>query len=348
MRFNMKFDFIIGNPPYQETRNNTSDVPVYPYLMNEAYRLSDKVLLITPARFLKDVGKTSKQWNEKMLSDDHFKVLEEHLNSQQIFPNTNIKGGVVITYRDARRIFGAIGCFISQSELLSLFRKVQISFGISLAEIMFSDSSYKLSDIIHLEQPVACSRLKDSAKRFFATNVFNVLGSDVFSEMKVDDDYVGLYGLVSGHRVVRYLKSSYVVDPGNLYKYKVFVPKSNGSGALGEVLSTPVIGQPVIGQPAIGHTQTFISIGSFDTEEEAEACLKYIKSKFARVMLGICKVTQHNSPKVWQYVPLQDFTVNSDIDWSVSISEIDRQLYEKYGLDVSEIDFIETHVTAMD
>lgn len=100
----------------------------------------------------------------------------------------------------------------------------------------------------------------------------------------------------------------------NLYKYKVIIPASNGSGAIGEVLSTPLI----------GYTQSFIGIGAFDTYIEAEACYKYIKSKFARTMLGILKITQHNHKDTWKYVPVQDFTPNSDIDWTKSIPEIDR------------------------
>ncbi|MGC4440876.1 restriction endonuclease, partial [Streptococcus suis] len=92
-----------------------------------------------------------------------------------------------------------------------------------------------------------------------------------------------------------------------LEKYKVFVPGSNGSGALGEVLSTPLIGEPLI-----GHTQTFISFGAFDNQEEAKNCLKYIKTKFARVMLGTLKITQHNeTASTWKNVPLQDFTSSS-------------------------------------
>lgn len=121
------------------------------------------------------------------------------------------------------------------------------------------------------------------------------------------------------------------------------LPAANGSGALGESLATPLIGQPFI-----GHTETFISIGPFDSNQEAEAALSYIKTKYARCMLGILKITQHNSPEKWAYVPLQDFTPNSDIDWSQSVADIDKQLYSKYGLDENEIDFIETHVKEMD
>ena len=105
---------------------------------------------------------------------------------------------------------------------------------------------------------------------------------------------------------------------------------------------------PLIGEPLIGHTQTFISIGNFKEKKEAENCLKYIKTKFARCLLGILKITQDNPPAKWKYVPLQDFTTNSDIDWSQSVADIDKQLYKKYGLSESEIAFIEEKVQAME
>lgn len=146
----------------------------------------------------------------------------------------------------------------------------------------------------------------------------------------------------------KWIKRKYINGPDNLYEYKVILPKSNGSGAIGEVPSTPLIGEPLIGKPLIGHTQTFISIGSFKNYDEAEACIKYIKSKFARTMLGILKVTQDNKKESWRKVPLQDFTPNSDIDWSKSIEDIDQQLYKKYNLSQDEIDFIESKVRAMD
>ena len=124
--------------------------------------------------------------------------------------------------------------------------------------------------------------------------------------------------------------------------YKVLIPKSNGKGELGETLSTPIIAKP-----NIGYTQSFIGFGAFSSKEEAEAMLKYIKTKFVRIALGILKITQDNPPERWRYVPLQDFTPSSDIDWSKSIAEIDEQLFDKYGLDEKERDFIRTKVKEM-
>ena len=122
----------------------------------------------------------------------------------------------------------------------------------------------------------------------------------------------------------------------------MIVPKSNGSGAIGEVLSTPLIGEPLIGV-----TQSFLTIGAFDTQAEAESCLKYVKTKFVRTMLGILKATQDNPKDTWRLVPLQDFTSASDIDWTQEIEQIDRQLYRRYGLTPQEIAFIEEKVKPM-
>lgn len=89
-------------------------------------------------------------------------------------------------------------------------------------------------------------------------------------------------------------------------------------------------------------------MGEFATRGEAEALAKYIQTKTCRALLFSLKVTQNIAKPIWQFVPLQDFTSNSDIDWTQSVADIDRQLYAKYGLDKNEIDFIETHVKEME
>ena len=119
--------------------------------------------------------------------------------------------------------------------------------------------------------------------------------------------------------------------------------KANGAGLFGEVLSAPIIAKP-----GVGYTPTFIAIGKFQTQEEADNTAKYIKTKFARAMLGILKTTQDLTPEKWKYVPIQDFTMNSDIDWNKAITDIDRQLYAKYNLTQEEIDFIESMIRPMD
>lgn len=343
----MKFDVVIGNPPYQEETEGTSDKPIYNYMMDAAEEIADKVCLITPARFLFNAGKTPKAWNRKKLNDPHFKVNYYEQDSSKIFSNTDIKGGVAITYRDNNKDYGAIGTFTAFNELNSIYQKVYKSNDFeTFSALVVAPESYKLTDKLHQDHPNAESQLSKGHKYDVTTNIFDKLPQIFKIELSADElktDFIKIIGREHNLRSEKWIRKDYINGPDNLYGYKVILPKSNGSGAIGEVLSTPLIGEPLI-----GHTQTFISVGNFSTYEEAVACLKYIKTKFARTMLGILKITQHNPKATWTFVPNQDFTLNSDIDWSQSIENIDQQLYKKYNLSQDEIDFIESKVRAMD
>lgn len=341
---NMKFDAIVGNPPYQETTVGTSDKPVYNYFMDIAFRLANKVTLITPARYLFNAGKTPQDWNTKILNDEHFKVVLYTPNSTDIFPNVDIKGGVAYFYRDAQRDFGKIGSFTAYDELNSIYKKVVERNGfMPLSDVIFPQNKFDLNRLFAEYPNVKIG--SDGREKRLTTSIFSL--EDVFSKEKRNENDIQILGLVNNIREYRWVNISLIEESVNLLKYKVIIPKSNGTGAIGEVQSTPLIGEPVIGKPLIGVTQSFITLGAFDTQAEADAALKYVKSKFSRALLGILKVTQDNSKETWRFVPVQDFTSKSDIDWSKSIAEIDRQLYDKYGLSVDEVVFIEEKVRAM-
>lgn len=343
------FDYVIGNPPYNEDFENSGDngnyaKPVYNYFMDATYEIADKVELIHPARFLFNAGSTPKAWNRKMLDDEHFKVLHYEANSKNVFSNTDIKGGVAISYRDTEQDYGAIGTFTAFDELNSILKKVTSLSKDFLNDIISGRGVYKLSNKALEEHPEIVDIQSVGHKKDVGAGAFKKLFNIVFFNEKPNDGhkYVKYLGLFSNKRIYYWSREDYLDAPESFYKYKVFIPKANGSGALGEILSTPLIGEPLIGA-----TETFLSIGSFDTFEEANNCLNYVRSKFARGMLGVLKITQDNTKEKWRYVPLQNFTPNSDIDWSKSIHEIDLQLYRKYGLDENEINFIETHVKEM-
>ena len=344
----MKFDVVIGNPPYQEEAQGTStkDMPIYHKFISESYKISRKVSLITPARFLSNAGGTPKTWNQQMLNNQHVKVFFFEQKSGNVFPGTDIKGGVAVTYYDTEQEFEPIEVFVPFIEMNSIRKKVIKKNFESIDQFVTNRGSYRYSDLIYTDFPNLMKRVSD---RRVASNAFEKL-PELFFDVKPKDgnEYIKIYGRFNNERVYKWFRKDYVTCPSNFEKYKIILPKANGSGAIGEVLSTPVIGYPVIGYPVIGYTETFISVGEFSSLEEAEACLKYIKSKFLRTMLGVLKITQDNTKAVWHYIPLQDFTVNSDIDWTQSVADIDRQLYQKYGLSPEEIAFIETHVREMD
>lgn len=341
----MKFDYIIGNPPYQDETlgdNATYAPPIYHLFLDEAYKIADRVELIHPARFLFDAGSTPKEWNRKMLSDEHLKVLYYEQDSSKVFSNTDIKGGVAITYRDDTENFGAIETFTAFSELESIMKKAAPHDETeSLMSVIYIQNKFNLN-VLYSKYPEYETIIGSNGKdKRFRNNIFEKVS--LFSDEKVYEDDFHILGIVKNKRVWKYFPREFMdLEHENLFKWKVLLPRANGSGAIGEVLSTPLVGEPLV-----GYTQSFIGIGAFDTKEEAEAAMKYVKSKFARTMLGILKITQDNNRETWRLVPLQDFTVNSDIDWSQSVAGIDRQLYVKYGLDEQEIEFIETHVKEM-
>jgi superfamily II DNA or RNA helicase len=343
----MKFDVVVGNPPYQEETKDTSDSAIYNIFYDLAEHTSQRYCLISPARFLFNAGKTPTTWNEKMLQDEHLEVLFYEQNSANVFPNTDIKGGVAVLYRDAKTKFGKIGTFTIFEELNSIVRKVENRADFeSIVPIIHLQQKLNLA-VLYTDYPNARNKVgSQGTEKRLTTSIFETL--DIFSDSKQSDADVSILGLVKNRRKFKFVNRKYLEDHINLFRWKVLVPAANGTGAIGEVLSTPLVGEPLVGEPLVGFTQSFISFGNFETENEAQACIKYIKSKFARAMLGVLKVTQHNTADKWVKVPLQDFTPRSDIDWTQSVADIDRQLYQKYGLDAAEIAFIEEKVRGME
>jgi len=341
----MNFDAVVGNPPYQVMANgnaNGSD-PIYHRFIDLGMTLTQKGTLIHPARFLFNAGKTPKDWNRKILNNEHYKVVGYYPNSIEVFSNVDIKGGIATTYWDNIQIFRPIGVFLPHQELQNIIFKVNNNHFSSFAELVYPRDLYKLTDTLYEENTWAISRPSVGHKYDVGTNVFEIFPELFSKEKPKDDTYIQVYGRLNNERVYRWIKRKYICPPDNLDSYKVFIPKSNGSGAIGETLSTPVVGMPVV-----GHTVTFLSIGKFDTLEKATNVLKYIKSKFCRALLGSLKVTQDNPKEVWANVPLQDFTPASDIDWTKSVSDIDKQLYAKYDLSEEEIAFIEKMIKPME
>lgn len=338
-----KFYAVIGNPPYQgENDNNGRQPPIYHFFMDESYKVGEKVELITPARFLFNAGQTPKEWNRKMLADEHLKVLDYQPDARTVFVNQEIKGGVAITYRDESKICKPIVLFIPYDELEGIIEKVAVAKDDSLANQVTGAVPYRFSEKVRLDYPEYVSSIETSFD--LRTNVLDNLNGKLFFESKPEDgkEYVAIYGRFNRSRGYLWIDRSLIEVPENFDGYKVLLPKASGNGDFGETLAGMYIASR-----GVGHTQTFISIGNFDTEDEASNLTKYAKTKFFRALMGVNKVTQDITSRVFQLIPLQDFTSTSDIDWSKPIPEIDQQLYRKYGLDDDEIEFIESHVKEM-
>ena len=352
----MKFNYAIGNPPYQEETigdNKTYAPPVYHKFMDETYKIADKVELITPGRFLFDAGSTPKRWNQKMLRDSHLKVLEYYADAKKVFPTiTDLSGGVVITYHDEEEVWHPIEVFTQYPELNTIFQKVgnEKDFK-SIMDIVFSRTVYRLTERLHRDFPNAASQLSDGHMFDMASNIFSRLPKVFLAEMpqrKAINEYVKVLGRIDGDRAYRYVKRKYLNEVKNLDTYKVVLARADGAaGTIGKPIPARILGSLQVEAPRVGLTESFLSIGAFKHKAEAENALKYCKTRFARVLVGILKNTQDITPQKWRYVPLQDFTSKSDIDWSGTIEEIDRHLYKKYKFTKAEIKFIETHVKEM-
>ena len=336
---NMKFNAVVSNPPYQVGVNKE---PLYHHFISIGMEIGDLGTLIHPGRFLFNAGKTPKAWNQKMLNDEHFKVVKYWKKSDEVFDAVDIKGGVAVTMWDKQNVIGPIGTFVLHDELRTIQEKVESLGEESFSKLVYSRDLYQLTELFYKENPELEGRQSKGHRFDLGTTAFSLF-PEVFSDEKpAGDGYALVVGRENDTRIAKWIKKEYLKLPDNFESYKVVVPKSNGSGHFGESLSSPFVAAPFHAQ-----NTTFLSIGKFDSIFEAEACLKYIKTKFVRCMLGILKVTQDNPKSVWSKVPLQNFTQQSGINWDLSIPELDAALYQKYNLTQDEIDFIESNVSAM-
>lgn len=340
----IQFDAIVGNPPYQrENDSNDRKPPIYNDFMDISDRVSNQYCLITPARFLFNAGHTPKAWNRKMLNDTHFKVVKYYPYSKEVFETVDIKGGVAISMYNKLIASERIETFTAYDELNGILAKVKSKeVNNSIRDLVSSQGIYRFSDKLFADHPEVIQASGTGTGAKIISKIIEKLPNVFLESANVEQGFVQIVAKGTHGRIVRFINKDYLQENEYLNSYNVALPESNGVGAF-ESFSTPFIAYP-----QMGVTDTFISIGMFNNEKETQNLLLYIKTKFLRAMLGVKKVTQHNPKDTWEYVPLQDFTEKSDIDWSKSVAEIDKQLYAKYNLDESEIAFIESMIKPME
>lgn len=349
----VKFDYIVGNPPYQVSDGGAgaSATPVYQLFSDVSKNLATVHCLVQPARWMTG-GKRLDAYRQDMMEDTHIKAIDDFADSKSVFSNVEINGGIVIYVYDndysgpvdyTRHSFGNTTTMkrslkeqdceivIRENTLVDIYHAVRD----------YDKTAKHVSDITSARKPygLATDAIGHESK----------YGLPVMSRSKIDDGY-SILGIDSNRkRVTVYVDKNYPFPKmDNIDKYKLFVSKAYGAGkAIGESENTLVMCAPVVAVPNQACTETFLEIGSFDTKEEAENFYSYFKTKFFRTLLGIRKQTQDTKRSTYAFVPLQDFTPSSDIDWSLPVPQIDEQLYAKYGLSDDEIDFIESHVKAM-
>ncbi len=201
----MKFDFCIGNPPYQEEiENNGRQNPVYNYFMDAAYEIADCTELITPGRFLFDAGQTPKAWNQKMLNDEHLKVLFFESDASSIFCNTEIKGGVAITFYNKKCKYNPIGIFTKYTELNSILQKINSPLS-TLDTIISSRGTYRFSKFLINDFPFIPTRLGTGTGNMMASNFFDKV-PEVYKEERPNEEYIGILSRKNNRRTICYIK----------------------------------------------------------------------------------------------------------------------------------------------
>ena len=343
----MKFDFVIGNPPYQEMSKNKMTRSIYPDFVRSSQAIGQIVSLVMPARWMSGENgpyRETQHFIDEMLKGDHLQSFHLYPNSSDLFPNVDIKGGVCFFVWNRAYSCDRVNYTITEN---GAYKKVLTSFRIAenviirFPELISILEKTKAISTIYLNTWVSSRNPFGFISDLFTKNKEGV--SRISEEKQQDDDYL-VHGLLKNKRVIRYIPNSALKKNIHIaHSYKVFLPRANGSGVFGEVFSTPMIGTPMM-----ICTETFLQIGVFDNCTEAENLLKYVKTKYFRTMVGIKKTAVFNYKECFTFVPLQDFTAASDIDWSRYVAEIDRQLYAKYGLSAEEVAFIEEKIKPME
>ena len=321
---NMTFDVIIGNPPYQlaDGGNAASAKPLYHLFVQQAIRLSPRYLsMIIPARWYSG-GKGLDEFRDLMLNDIRLSYLVDYFDSNDCFPGIDLSGGVCYFLWDQQHSGDCIVRSIINGKE-SIIQRPLIEKG-NDSFVRFN-SSISILEKIKQFQESSFIQLVSSRKPFgIATNE------------KIDTEKG-----INGIKIYAYPKNGYIESSKvSANKQSVYKPKVLISYAYGERGNFPylVIGKPFIGEVNSCCSETYLMIGPFDTTNECENVMSYIRTKFFRFLVLLRKNTQHATSKVYQFVPLQDFSH----PWT------DEMLYKKYSLTEDEIAFIESMIRPME
>jgi len=336
--FKMKFDVIIGNPPYQLNDGGgtgSSAIPIYHKFIQQAKKLNPRFLsMIIPSRWFTG-GRGVDEFRAEMLNDNRVKIIHDFPNASDCFPGVEIKGGVcyflwekdyvgncqinthkgndIISSDERALLEKGAETFIRYNEAISILRKVQ----------KYKEDS--ITKIISANDPFGFDvRVENSYKR-------------VKPKFKKESfkDSIKFYYNGWQREGLGYIEKSNVLKNNEWIKdYKILITKAYGAG---ETYPHQILNMPILAEPNSCCTETYLVIGPFSTKKRTENAISYVESKFFRFLVLLIKNTQNAMKKVYTFVPMQNF----DEPWT------DEKLYKKYGLNEEEIAFIDSMIRPM-
>lgn len=320
---NMKFDVIIGNPPYQLSDGGAqaSAIPIYNKFVEQAKKLNPRFLtMIIPSRWFSG-GKGLDSFRDGMLNDDRVRVLHDFHDASECFPGVEIKGGVCyfLWDRDNKGL-----CKVISHELDGKISEVKRSLLEKNCNIFIRyNGAIKILSKIRITKEKSIVNIISSRKPFGISTNFSKYS------LNFKQGLIKIYA----NKKIGFTKTEYIQKNKEwVKKYKIFIPYAVGNGNM----KTDLI-KPILAEPDSICTETYIVFGPFDSREEAENAISYIKTKFFHFLLGVKKNTQHTTRNTYEFVPMQDFSES----WT------DEKLYKKYKLTKEEIDFIESMIRPM-
>ena len=331
---NMKFNAIVGNPPYQVMDGGTDRgaVPVYQYFMNIAKRIHpDYISLIMPARWYAG-GRGLDEFRSDMIFDTHLSQLNDYELSKDLFPTVDIAGGLCTFLWDANyngtcRVtnYNALKDITVNRYLNQFDTLIRSNAAVSILEKIMSKSTSYLNSLVLSINPFGFRTYFRGSDQGDVKILTSKGWAKVYrTEISKGVEYIDKFKIIVGR----------------------FVP-SNGEMSVKPGEGYRVLTEPQILSPAEINTETYIDTAVFSTLEEATNYKKYLLTKFARFLLRQGITSVNVTKECFAFVPIQDFTAQSDIIWEHDIQNIDYQLYNKYHMTDDEISFIESMIKPM-
>lgn len=324
---NMKFDVIIGNPPYQLSDGggrDSSAIPLYDKFVIQAMKLSPRYLImIVPARWYTG-GKGLDAFRDKMLNDERLSIIHDFPETKDCFPGLNIRGGICYFKWDS--------CHQGKSLIVNHVKGEEYTMERSLKE-------GKVPMLIRYNKAISILR---KVQKFNEETFNNIVSSrNPFGLPSNFSGYSKRYSFGNLIKLYRFGENGYILQSQVvknhqwIERYKVLVSKASPGG---DEYPHSIVSQPIVSEPNSVCTETYLVIKDVDSRTEAENLVSYIKTRFFRFMMSLVKNTQNISKASYTFVPLQDFSH----PWT------DEMLYRKYKLSSDEIAFIESMIRPME